>query len=122
MASSRAAFEVFKYFIWRRSVSTSNSSDLENLVGQFLQVTSARSRASELHKIQALSQLAYCLRDNSGCYECALPALPALLKLFYRKNADISALARWTLVLLGHPLPLPSNGIRILSIDGGGVR
>jgi len=118
MALSRAAL---KYLIWRRSVGTSNG-NLENLVTQLLQVTSARSRANELQKIQALSQLAYCLRDNSECYEGALPALPALLKLYNCKKADISALARWTLLLLGHPQPLPSNGIRILSIDGGGVR
>ena len=119
MATTRAAFGVFKCFIWRRSVCTNSSSDIESLVEQLLEGTSTRSKASEL---QALSQLAYCLRDNSEYYERALPALPALLKLYNRKNADISALARWALILLGHPLPLPSNGIRILSIDGGGVR
>ena len=108
MALSRAAL---KYLIWRRSVGTSNG-NLENLVTQLLQVTSARSRANELQKIQALSQLAYCLRDNSECYEGALPALPALLKL-YNKKKQISQL--WLdghyccLVTLNHYLVMVSG-------------
>jgi len=122
MASTQAAFGLLKKIIWRRSISTRSGSDIETLVDQLLQVTYVRSRASKLQKLQALSQLAYCLRDSSNYYKRAIPALPALLKLYNREDANISNLARWALILLGHPLPIPGTGIRILSIDGGGVR
>lgn len=37
-------------------------------------------------------------------------------------DEDLRGMVRQVLVQLGHTDPLPSKGIRLLSIDGGGVR
>ena len=98
--------------------------ELEPLVTRLSQVASVRSGAGELSKIQGLSQLAYYLRDNPESCETAikLRILPLLLKLHNSKDEEVASLARWTLILLGYPFSSLTNGVRILSVDGGGVR
>ena len=113
------------HFIRWRNVGTVNHNDeLEPLVARMLQVTSRGSGAGELSKIQSLSQLAYYLRDNPESCEAAIKQriLPVLLKLYSSEEQDVSSLARWTLILLGYPISSLANGVRILSVDGGGVR
>ena len=113
------------YLIRWRNISTAKyCSEVEPLVARLSQAASVRSKASELSKIQSLSQLAYFLRENPECCESAIKfrALPVLLKLYNSKESEIAELARWTLILLGYPFSNLTNGIRILSVDGGGVR
>ena len=115
------------HFIKWRNINTVKCSDeLEPLIARLSQVVSVKSRAGELSKIQSLSQLAYYLRDNPESCKTAidLRVLPILLKLYNSRSEeeDIVSLARWTLILLGYPFSSLTNGVRILSVDGGGVR
>lgn len=110
------------HFIRWRNISTAKYNDeLEPLIARLSQVVRS---GTELSKIQGLSQLAYYLRDNPKSCKIAmdLRILPILLKLYNSKEEDIASLARWTLILLGYPFSNLTNGVRILSVDGGGVR
>uniref|UniRef100_A0A182F4D0 Uncharacterized protein n=1 Tax=Anopheles albimanus TaxID=7167 RepID=A0A182F4D0_ANOAL len=49
-------------------------------------------------------------------------AIELLRELQYASDPAITEHAKLGLALLGYVPPLPSNGIRILSIDGGGIR
>lgn len=64
------------------------------------------------------------LRENPESCETAikLRILPVLLKLYNSEEEDIALLARWILILLGYPFSSLTNGVKILSVDGGGVR
>lgn len=49
-------------------------------------------------------------------------AIPRLLRLEQADDPDLRAAVREALVLLGYHAPVKGRGIRILSIDGGGLR
>lgn len=49
-------------------------------------------------------------------------AIPRLLRLKQANDPDLNAAVREALVLLGYHAPVKGRGIRILSIDGGGLR
>lgn len=118
------ASSLYHFIRWRNVGTVNRNDELEPLVARLLQVTSTGSGAGELSKIQSLSQFAYYLRDNPESCETAIKqrVLPVLLKLYSSEEEDVSALARWTLILLGYPFSSLANGVRILSVDGGGVR
>ena len=120
----RIRSSLYHFIRWRNVGTVQYNDELEPLVARLLQVTSTRSKAGELSKIQSLSQLAYYLRENPESCETAikLRVLPVLLKLYNSEEEEISLMARWTLILLGYPFSNLSNGVRILSVDGGGVR
>lgn len=118
----RMRSSLYRFSRWRNIGTVNHSDELEPLVARLSQVALVRS--GELSKIQSLSQLAYYLRDNPESCETAikLRILPILLKLHSSEEEDIASLARWTLILLGYPFSSLTNGVRILSVDGGGVR
>ena len=113
-----------RFIGWRNIGTIKYSDELLPLVTRLLQAASVRSRAGELSKIQSLSQLAYYLRDNPESCETAieLRILPLLLRLHNSNDKEVASLARWALILLGYPFSSLTNGVRILSVDGGGVR
>ena len=115
---------LYRFVRWRNVGTIKCTDKLEPLVARLSQVASVGGGAGELLKIQSLSQLAYYLRDNPESCETAikLRILPVLLKLYSSRDEEIASLARWTLILLGYPFSSLTNGVRILSVDGGGVR
>ncbi|XP_011141692.1 calcium-independent phospholipase A2-gamma isoform X2 [Harpegnathos saltator] len=85
-------------------------------------ILSAESNASKLRRIE---DLLFHIDQYSEARHYAIKegAIRVLLKTRQKtKDEQIKASVREALAVMGYVDPLPSRGIRILSIDGGGIR
>lgn len=66
----------------------------------------------------------FCFRCWLSCYVCICQekVIPCLLRLEQANDAGLRAAVREALALVGYHKPVKGRGIRILSIDGGGLR
>lgn len=82
---------------------------------------SATSETSKLYRLQEMCKhlLRYPGEKNTMVKE---NAIPIALKLTYSNENEVKESAQEALTLLGYVDPPGSTGIRILAIDGGGIR
>ncbi|XP_063227393.1 calcium-independent phospholipase A2-gamma-like isoform X2 [Bacillus rossius redtenbacheri] len=88
-------------------------------------VTSVMTARSEQSRLKRLEELTNHLLQYPEAKSLAVrEGVVRMLLHIRRQNADPDTLAvvREACTLLGHVDPLPGRGIRILSIDGGGIR
>lgn len=66
----------------------------------------------------------FCFRCWLSCYVCICQekVIPCLLRLEQANDPGLRAAVREALALVGYHKPVKGRGIRILSIDGGGLR
>lgn len=88
-------------------------------------LTSIENGESDAYKVQRLEVLLeHFYRYPEGIRTAVKAgAVPKLLKIRnYTKDSEIKEVISEALAVLGYINPLPSQGIRILAIDGGGIR
>lgn len=107
----------------QKRTATLTQSEVDQMTRLLLKsVIAASSPTSQLARLEDLN-LHILEHPRSQCILVKERAIPHILRLReYSEEPAVVSMSRETLALLGHTDPPKGRGIRILSIDGGGVR